>query len=168
MQDNRLDRGQESMDRILKNGDSAQARALMATARMRRLDWKGAKTDLERALEIDPALPGLHSLYGVVLDELMDDQAGAQYRRELELNPNDFEANFRLGAYALHDSRLDLAEAHLKRALEIRPGDPGALLQLANLRSAQDKRDEACQILEGLTKRYPDFREAHLVLASLY
>ncbi len=168
MQDNRIERGQEIMDRILRNGDSAQARVLMASARMRRLDWKGAKADLERAIEIDPTLPGLHSLYGVVLDECMDDQASAQYRKELELNPNDFEANFRLGAYALHDSRIEAAEAYLGRALEIRPGDPGALLQLANLRSAEDKRDEACQILEGLTKRYPDFREAHLVLANLY
>lgn len=168
MRDNRSGRGQEIMDRILKNGDSAQARVLMASARMRRLDWKGAQADLERALEIDPALPGLHSLYGVVLDELMDARASDQYRKELELNPNDFAANFHLGAYALHDSRLDAAEAYLNRALDIRPGDPGALLQVANLRSAQGRRDEACRILEGVTQRYPDFREAHVVLANLY
>lgn len=168
MRDNQIERGQEIMDRILRNGDSAQARVLMASARMRRLDFQGAKADLERALEIDPTLPGLHSLYGLVLDELMDTRASAQYQKELELYPHDFSANFHLGAYALHDSRLDLAEAYLNRALEIRAGDPGALLQLANLRSAQDRRDEACQILEGVTKRYPDFREAHVVLANLY
>ncbi len=168
MRDNRMQRGQEIMDRILKNGDSAQARVLMASARMRRLDWQGARTDLERAIEIDPTLPGVHSLYGVVLDELMDTRAGAQYQKELELNPNDFAANFHLGVYALHDGRLDSAESYLHRALDIRPGDPGALLQLANLRSAQDRRDEACQILEGVVKRYPDFREAHVVLANLY
>ena len=168
VRDNQNGRSQEIMDRILRNGDSAQARILMASARMKRIDFLGAKADLERAIEIDPTLPGLHSLYGVVLDELMDTRASAQYQKEVELNPNDFAANFHLGVYALHDSRLDAAEAYLNRALEIRPGDPGALLQFANLRSAQGKRDEACQILEGITKRYPDFREAHVVLASLY
>jgi tetratricopeptide (TPR) repeat protein len=168
MRDNQTERSQQIMDRILKNGDSAQARVLMASARIRKLDYQGAKADLERALAIDPTLPGVHSLYGVVLDELMDDQAGAQYQKELELNPNDFSANFHLGVYALHDSRLDAAEAYLKRALDIRPGDPGALLQFATVRSEQGNRQEACQILEGVTKRYPDFREAHVVLASLY
>jgi Tfp pilus assembly protein PilF len=135
---------------------------------MRMKDWQGAKADLERAIEIDPNLPGVHSLYGVVLDEAMDDKASAQYRKELELNPNDFAANFHLGVYALHDSQLDAAEAYLNRALAIRPQDPGALLQLADLRSEQGKREEACQILESLTKSYPDFREAHVVLANLY
>jgi tetratricopeptide (TPR) repeat protein len=168
MRDNQMERGQEIMDRILKNGDSAQARVLMASARMRKLDWQGARADLERALEIDPNLPGLHALYGVVLEEVMDARASAQYHKELELNPNDFAANFHLGVFALRDNRLDEAEAYFHRALDIRPGDPGALLQLANLRSVQDKRDEACQILEGITKRYPDFREAHVVLANLY
>ena len=168
MQDGRQERGQEVMDRILRNGDSAQARLLMASARMKMQDWRGAKADLERAIEIDPTLPGLHSLLGVVLDELMDTTASAQYHKELELNPNEFSANFHLGAYALHDNRVEAAEAYLEKALAMRPGDPGALLQLANVRSAQGRREEARGILEGVIQRYPDFREAHVVLASVY
>ncbi len=168
MRDDRTERGQEVMDRILRNGDSAQARVLMASARMKMQNWKGAKADLERAIEIDPSLPGVHALLGVVLDELMDTTASDQYRKELEVNPNDFSANFHLGVYALHDNRVDAAEARLERALATRPGDPGALLQLANVRSAQNRRDEACTILEGVIQRYPDFREAHVVLASVY
>jgi len=136
--------------------------------RMRRLDWKGAKADLEKAVEIDPNLPGVHSLLGVVLDELMGTGAKAQYQKELELNPSDFAANFHLGNYALHDGQMDEAERFLNRALEIRPGDPGALVQLANVRVAQNRREDACQILEGVTKRFPDFREAHVILASVY
>jgi tetratricopeptide (TPR) repeat protein len=168
MRDDRQERGQEVMDRILRNGDSAQARVLMASARMKMQDWKGAKADLERAIEIDPALPGLHSLLGVVLDELMDTTASAQYQKELEVNPNEFSANFHLGVYALHDNRVETAEAYLVKALDMRPGDPGALLQLANVRSAQGKREEARTLLEGIIQRYPDFREAHVVLASVY
>ncbi len=168
MREDRTERGQEVMDRILRNGDSAQARILMASARMKMQDWKGAKADLERAIEIDPALPGVHSLLGVVMDELMDTTASVQYQKELEVNPNDFSANFHLGVYALHDNRVEAAEAYLVKAVDMRPGDPGALLQLANVRSAQGRREEARQILEGVVQRYPDFREAHVVLASVY
>jgi tetratricopeptide (TPR) repeat protein len=168
MRSNQMDRGQQVMDRILRNGDSAEARVLMATARNRRLDYAGAKEDLERAIELSPTLPGLHSLYGSALDGLMDTGALAAYEKELEINPNDFAANLHVGVAALHDRQLDSAETHLRRALAVRPQDPGALLQLANLLSARDKREEACRVLEDLTKRFPDFREAHVVLASAY
>lgn len=168
MRDNRMDRGKEVMDRILRNGDSAEARVLMASARMRMLDYLGAKADLERALALKPDLPGLHSLYGLVLDQLMDVNARAAYEKELELNPYDFAANFHLGVMALHERDFDKAEQLLGRALAVRPGDPGAQLQFANVRAGQGKDEEACRLLEDLTKRYPDFREAHIVLASVY
>lgn len=168
MRDNRMDRGKEVMDRILRNGDSAEARVMMASARMKMLDYGGAKSDLERALQLKPDLPGLHSLYGLVLDQLMDVNARAAYQKELELNPYDFSANFHLGVVALHEQQFDHAEKMLSRALAVRPGDPGAELQFANLRIAQGRKDEACHLLEDLTTRYPDFREAHIVLANLY
>ena len=168
MRSNQMDRGQQVMDRILKNGDSAEARVLMATARMRRLDYTGAKEDLQRALELNPTLPGVNSLYGACLDSLMDTGGLAAYEKELGISPNDFAANLHLGVAALHDHQLDRAESLLRRALAVRPQDPGTLLQLANLLSAQNKREEACHILEDLTKRFPDFREAHVVLASTY
>ena len=168
MRDNRVDRGKEVMDRILRNGDSAEARVLMATTRMKMLDYSGAKTDLERALQLKPDLPGLHSLYGLVLDQLMDVNARAAYQKELELNPYDFPANFHLGVLALHDEQFDRAEELLTRALAVRPGDPGAQLQFANLRIAQGRKEDACHLLEDLTGRYPNFREAHIVLANLY
>ena len=168
MRAGRLDQGQVVMDRILKNGDSAEARVLMATTRIRRKDYAAARTDLERAIQLNPTLPGIHSLLGVALDGLMDTQALAAYRQELEINPNDFQANLHVGVEELHDRQLDEAEAHLRRALAVRPDDPGALLQLANVLTARDKRDEARVILENLVRRFPDFREAHAALAGVY
>jgi len=162
------DQGQLVMDRILRNGDSAEARVLMATTRIRRKDYAGARADLERALDLNPALPGVHSLLGMALDGLMDTGALAAYQKELEVNPNDFQANLHIGVEELHDRQTDQAEAHLRRAVAVRPEDPGALLQLANLLSAQNKRDEARGILEKLVHQFPDFREAHAALAGVY
>lgn len=168
MRSNQMERGQQVMDRILKNGDSAEARVLMATARIHRKDWAGAKADLRRALDLNPVLPGVHSLYGTVLDNTMDTGAVAAYEKELEINPNDFGSNLHLGTTALHDRQLDKAESHLRRALAVRPQDPGALLQLANVLSAQGKREDARGVLEDLIRLFPDFREAHAALAGIY
>jgi len=168
MRAGQMDRGQVVMDRILRNGDSAEARVLMASVRLRRLDYAGAKADLQRAVELNPTLPGVYSLLGSALDGLMDAGAIAAYRNELEINPNDFEANLHIGVEALHDRQLDQAELHLRRALTVRPDDPGALLQLANLLTAQNKREDARGVLEDLVRRFPDFREAHAALAGVY
>lgn len=168
MRSNQMDRGQQVMDRILKNGDSAEARVLMATARMRRLDNVGARKDLERALELNPTLPGVHSLYGTVLYLMEDVGSLPAFQKELEINPNDFTANLRVGLAALHDLQLDQADAYLHRALAVRPQDPTALLEYANLLNARNKREDAARVLEDLTKRYPEFREAHALLAVTY
>jgi len=168
MRAGQMDRGQQVMDRILRNGDSAEARVLMASSRLRRLDYAGAKADLQRAVELNPTLPGVHSLLGSALDGLMDTGALTAYQKELEISPNDFAANLHVGVEALHDRQLDEAEMHLRRALAVRPDDPGALLQLANLLTAQNKRDEARGVLEDLVRRFPDFREAHAALAGAY
>lgn len=168
MASNRMDKGEQVMDRILRQGDSAEARVLMATARMHQLDFAGAKADLQHALELNPKLPGIHSLYGSVLDNMMDTGAVSAYQQELEINPNDFSANLHLGAAALHDHDLDKAEAFMRRALAVRPQDPGARLQLANVLSAENKRDDARQVLEDLVREFPQFREAHAALAGTY
>ena len=162
------DQGQVVMDRILRNGDSAEARVLMATTRIRRKDYAGARADLDRAIELNPNMPGAHSLLGMALDGLMDTGAHDAYQKELEINPNDFQANLHIGVEELHDRQIDQAEAHLRRAVAVRPDDPGALLQLANVLSAQNKRDEARGILENLVRQFPDFREAHAALAGVY
>jgi len=163
-----IDQGKRVMDRILSSGDSAEARVMMATARLRRKDYAGARDDLQHAIELNPALPGVHSLYGAALDGLMDVGALAAYEKELEINPNDFSANLHVGVAALHDRQLDQAETHLRRALAVRPREPGALLQLANVLSAQNRREEARTVLEDLVKQFPDFREAHAALAGIY
>jgi tetratricopeptide (TPR) repeat protein len=168
MRSDQMDRGQQVMDRILKNGDSAEARVLMATARVRRLDHIGARQDLQRAIELNPTLPGVHSLLGNTLVILKDVGAIDAYKKELEINPNDFDANLHIGVEALHDRQFDRADSYLRRALAVRPQDPTALMEIANLLTAENKREEACHVLEELVKHYPNFREAHVVLAGNY
>ena len=61
-----------------------------------------------------------------------------------------------------------MGEKLLKRALELRPDDPGPMFQLAQLVNAQGKPEEAVQLLEGVVKILPKYSPAHVLLARLY
>src|SRR5690606_21125808 len=51
------DRGQVYIDRIFKEGESAEARLLMGIALLQSRDYQAAITELRKALELNPQLP---------------------------------------------------------------------------------------------------------------
>ena len=117
-------RGQVFIDRIFKNGDSAEGRLLMGIALMSQRDYPTALPELAKAVELNPALPSVHVQYGRALLGTGDQVAAArEFRRELERNPNDFQANLQLGILYKNEKRFDEAMLCLQRAEAVRPGD---------------------------------------------
>ncbi len=96
------------------------------------------------------------------------EEAKKAFRAELSLNPNDFYSNLHLGVILKEEQQYQEALPYLKHALEVRPGDPGVLYQIASLHLAARNYTEAQRELESLVKDSPDFREAHVALATLY
>jgi tetratricopeptide (TPR) repeat protein len=163
------ERGQVLIDRILKNGDSAEARLLLGTTKMMVSDFAGALADLEHAVKLNPKLPDVYSYYGMALLHTGDSANAADaFRKELEANPNDFTANLEFGALLRQDQQLQQALEYLDRALRLRPGDPGARFQIASAHFALGKVDQARTELEHLVKDSPRFTEAHVTLATVY
>ena len=62
--DKQIERGQQIIDRILRNGDSAEARLLLGMAKLEALEYPGAIADLTKAVELNPDLPDLYSYLG--------------------------------------------------------------------------------------------------------
>jgi Flp pilus assembly protein TadD len=77
VRDGQTNKGQVLIDKILKNGDSAEARLLLGTTKLMVSDFAGALVDLERAVELNPSLPEVYAYYGTALLST-GDQAGAQ------------------------------------------------------------------------------------------
>ena len=169
IRDKQPDRGQLLVDRILRDGDSAEARLLLGTTKMNAQEFSDALADLKKAVELNPHLPDVYSYYGLGL-LATGDMAGAAdaFRKELESNPNDFVSNLQLGVVLKQDQDYDKARAFFERALRVRPGDPGVRYQLATLDLATGSVDEARGQLEQLTKEAPNFVEAHVSLATVY
>lgn len=169
VRDEQTAQGQVVINRILKSGDSAEARLLMGATKSFAMDFAGALEDLTQAVKLNPNLPDVYSYYGMAL-LATGDQAGAAeaFRKELAGNPNDFTANLQLGAMLRGDEKPEEALPYLQRALRVRPGDPGVRFQLASIEISENKLKDARLALESILKESPKFSEAHVALAGVY
>ncbi len=157
------------LDRILKKGDSAEARLLMGLARRAGSDLTGARDEFARAVALNPQLPMAHSLYGQALLSTGDREgARAAFTKELALNANDFEANLYLGVVLKEEQDYAGARQYFDKALAVRSADPGARYQMATLLVATGENVEAQARLERLVADNPGFTEAHVSLATVY
>ncbi len=169
VRDHQAEKGQVLIDKILRNGDSAESRLLMGTAKYMVSDYAGAREDLRKAVELNPNLPEAFAYYGMALLST-GDQAGARkaFERELQSDPNNFVSNLHMGVLLREDADYDSALRYLHHALQIRPGDPGVRYQIASIEISQDHLAQATRDLESLVKDSPNFIEAHVSLATVY
>jgi Flp pilus assembly protein TadD len=169
IRDNQVRKGQVIIDRILKQGDSAEAHLLLGTTKMQANDFAGAREDLARAVQLNPRLPDVYSYYGLALMSTGDQAAATEaFRSELKTNPNDYAANLQLGSLLRQEQKFDEARAYFRRALQVRPGDAAVRYQMASIDLTQGNLDAAMKQLESIVKETPHFTEAHVTLATVY
>ena len=169
MRDRQYARGQRVLDRILRQGDSAEAHLVLALASREANDDIAAEKELRRALELDPSLPTANGTLGDVLVRMGEGAAAvAALERELELNPNHFDSHLLLGLLLRQESKTDEAMQHLRKALVLRPGDTGVRYQIALVEIATNNLEAARATLEALVGEAPRFTEAQVSLATVY
>jgi tetratricopeptide (TPR) repeat protein len=166
---NEIQRGQAVIDALFSHGETAEGHVLMAAACMRQLDHKKALEEMEKAVALNPRLPNVQAFYGIALMNVgRRPEAVEAFARELQSNPNDFDSNLFRGLILKDDGRLDEAYEHLKRAARLRPQDTRVLYGLGSLHLAAGRLDEAREALEAVTREVPDYRQAHVLLATVY
>lgn len=169
VRDNQIQRGQVIINKILRNGDSAEARLLMGTTKLGVMDFSGALQDLTKAVELNPRLPDVYSYYGLALLRTGDAEGAEKaFKTELASNPNDFNANLQMGVLLKGDADYDNALTYLRHALDVRPGDVAVRYQIASIEFEQGKNEDARRALESIVKETPKFTEAHVTLATIY
>ena len=169
VRDNQVLRGQTLIEKILRNGNSAEARLLIGTTKLNAHDYRGAIEDLSTALELNPKLPDVHYFYGLALLSIGDtERAETAFEEELEVNPNNFDSRLQLGALLITDERYVEAQQHLRRALQLRQGDLATRFQLAVLDIHQDRLESARTELEELVKESATFTPGHVMLTTVY
>jgi tetratricopeptide (TPR) repeat protein len=169
LRDNQTERGQVLVDRILRNGDSAEARLMMGVAGLALHDYPVAIKELRRAIELNPKLPQANGFYGQALLGSGDrDGALKAFQAEIANNPNDFEANVYMGIMLKDDQKFEEALPYFQKASRIRPNELNVSYFIANVNMAVGNIPEAHKLLEAVVKDAPDFVEAHVLLATVY
>ncbi len=169
VRDQQPERGQVLIDRILRNGDSAQTWLLLGVTKLNAQDYPAALEDLAKAVALDPKLADVYSYYGQALLRTGDPVAAIDaFRKALTANPYDYSANLQLAVLLKDDEKLTEALECLRRALQVRPNDLGARYQLAGIAVHEGKLEAARRDLEAIVKETPTFTEAHVTLATVY
>jgi tetratricopeptide (TPR) repeat protein len=162
-------RGALMIQRIMRNGDTAQAHMLMAYTLTKANDKKRAIDEVERALALDPNLAEGYTLRGR-LAFLESDLKGAEaaFRKALNIDPNNFDALLWLGTLLRQQGQLEESRSRLERAAQLRPKDVRIRYQYA-LQTSEDGNDKrAVVLLESLIKDFPEYTEAHRSLSTIY
>jgi tetratricopeptide (TPR) repeat protein len=168
IRDGQINQGEVLVNNILRNGDSPEAHLMLGEARLAVNDTPGAISELSQALKLDPKVPLAHWLYGkALLESGHRAEAMEAFRQELKIDPNEFDPNVYLGALLNSAQKYQEAQPYLARALQVRPGAPQVLYQIAVAQIGTGNLAQARKMLEALVKDAPTFVEAHISLATV-
>jgi tetratricopeptide (TPR) repeat protein len=127
------------------------------------------KSLVTRALAIDDAQPEGHALLGGFYDDSWEwDAAEQEFRRALELNPNNARTYVLYSMHLEFLGKIDEALKNLQKAIEL---DPMNMNGLDNLAEAYIYAREFDKSIEQSTKTLeiePTFANAHFHLAQAY
>jgi tetratricopeptide (TPR) repeat protein len=165
----RIQEGEVFLDRILRNGDTAEARFLLGTRMFASGDYPAAVKQLASAIALNSNLPQLESFYGRALLATGDpDAAAAAFRKELLRDPNDYGANLGLAQILTEGKEFADAIPVVQRALLLRPQSAEAHLALGECLAGMGEFEKARVHLEAAVSALPDSLEAHRRLLTAY
>lgn len=153
--------------------DSARLHEVLAESHASDNDFSGAISEYERALELDPKLPGLHFELGQAIlrngvDEASQQKAERQFVLALAENPYDPHSEFELGEIGFMRSNLPAALQHYSRAVQLQPELVDAQIALGKILNQMHQPQEAVKHLLAAIQLDPGNSSAHYQLSQSY
>lgn len=169
LREQRTGEGEVYLDRILRNGDTAEARFLLGTRMFASGDYPAAVKELGSAIALNPHLLQLQSFYGRALLRTGDPDAALRaFQEELAVNPGDFDANLGVAQILAVRKKFSEASAAAQRALLVRPDSAPASLVLAECLNGVANFRGARSYAQTAVKALPASAEAHQTLSIAY
>lgn len=135
--------------------------------------WQEAIQSDRKALEMAPAMPGLHlQIATLLLTNSTDPNAWQQgvneLQQELQIAPDSAAAEYELGEVWRKHGQPDQAQKALQEALRLDPALVDARISLAKLLRQQRQAQHAIAVLKPARIAQPGNAEVHFLLAQLY
>ena len=164
--------GEAMLSLALAAPDSAQMHLVMAHEEVKQRNNAGARVQYQKALEIDPKIPGIHfemgELLGISEDPKIKVQAESEYKAAIAENALDEKAETRLGDLSSRKGDSAQAVKYYNTALRLQPEDAEAGFGLAKTLIAMNEQAKALPILERAVQLEPTNAAAHFRLSTLY
>ena len=131
--------------------------------------FQKARAAAEKALELDNSLAEAHTSLALVKNYSSDwREAESEFRRAIDLNPNDGAAHRWYGVHLMGLGRLDESLAEIKRAIELDPLSLPYNAQLGRVYYMSRDYDRAIEQYQKTFEIDPNFVTAHLQLGWAY
>jgi len=165
----KLREGLERVEKVARRGNSAEAYLLAGQTALKLDEFERARDFAEAAMKLNPALPGVLTLRGTVL-QYVGDNAGAiaSLRKAIDADPNDFEAHLNLGGILNTERDLEGARRHIERALQLDPASIVGRYEKARVERSEGRLEESVRDFEAVVKAKPDWAQPHIELSALY
>jgi tetratricopeptide (TPR) repeat protein len=161
--------GVQLIETVARRGNSPDAYLLAGAALLKLGEKARAIDDLQAGFKLNPDLPGLCTQLGIAREGSGDPEgAEADFRRALQQNPDDFDANVHLGGVLYTRRDLDGARTYIDRAARLRPDSPFVIYEMALLKNASGQTAQAVADLEKVERDDPNWLDPHVQLAALY
>ena len=133
-----------------------------------RKDTDVARTEFRQLFERVPPVPNAHYLYGYLLYATDPDQAVAEFKKELDVNPTNAVAEVMLAWIPLMQNDGAEALPHARKAVAEDPSLSSAQLVLGRALTETGDTKAGIEHLEKTVQIQPDNLEVHLALAKAY
>jgi tetratricopeptide (TPR) repeat protein len=128
-----------------------------------------SKESAKQAERRNPDLGPVHSIAGLLLANAgLYEQATNEYRRSIELDPDNSDGHRRLGSAYENNNQLDQALVEYRRAIELDPRYYRNYTAIGNYYNQRSDYSEAVKHFEKAVELAPDQPAAHFALATAY
>jgi tetratricopeptide (TPR) repeat protein len=152
---------------------SARMEQLIAEKLINAGDLKDATEHYQKALQIDPKLPGMHFELAETMmesspnDAKMQASAAKELQAAIQTDGDSARVECELGKIAMLQTQTDQALAHYKRAYELNPKDAQAQMGLAGVLELQENHEQAAAYLRMAVASDPFNATAHYRLSQV-
>ncbi|KAI8608697.1 hypothetical protein BC830DRAFT_1071736 [Chytriomyces sp. MP71] len=156
---------------VASHRDTAQAWCAVGNCFSLKREHDVALKCFNRAIQIDETYAYAHTLAGHESVAMEDSEQGLQsYRLAVRIDKRHYNAWFGIATIYLSQEKFDLAEFHLRRALDINPSNPVLILYMGLIAEKKARLPEALKAYTLAASLRPDiplyaFRRASVLFA---
>jgi tetratricopeptide (TPR) repeat protein len=154
---------------VALNAESAESDMLVGEALDEMKDTIGATKEFRAAIAANPKEPNVHFGLGYLLwTQRQANEAAAEFRAELENDPENIQAMLYLADSQIQMNGMDDARQLLEKVVKIDPANPMGHLDLGIVYADAGRNEEALRELKAAAELNPNEANVHWRLFQLY